>query len=525
MDADGDGKRLHIRSKVQAAMEMKIEDLFIAQGPPQAKKRKSNTLDDCPSKLHARNIDYSLEETLDSNEEEDPVRAGDGEGKGRKRKEDEEGGKTKENRGEKSKDNGDKGKGGDCIGGHCELFRKKDQCYQGSKEGFRGNLRDVEWKDKTKGKIAETTADLGSPSPPVSPQLATRLNDSGIQLSEAETEDDIESICSVVCGGVDGDEKRSTSIRPAGKALEEPPTCLVKTEVCIEEPCCKSYFAVSEQETTREISRRMVTKNLCDSSVERQDKWCETEDGWGSRSLVPLADDEATCLSSLECLRNQCYDLALSLGSEVVSDRETRSRLLPDTKSTGMDLLQESRSDMMEKFERDKQSLMVRQPSGEIHRSMARPQRMTDRLALGNSPSQVRGKGVEQNRSTLVGKAGRDLESSSCSSSDDNEDYDESEGSHDCESYDASKGNMLVLEAAVALETERARFLRERTLGIGQASRLLADVSSSHHDAEERRIFSSGVPSRKPSYHKGINYYYYYYYYYYYLLELDVIQL
>uniref|UniRef100_UPI00358FB82D myelin transcription factor 1-like protein n=1 Tax=Myxine glutinosa TaxID=7769 RepID=UPI00358FB82D len=573
MDADGDGKRLHIRSKVQDPMEIKIEDLFIcpradyditgntmekqerhrrirhgdtdqalylsAQGPPQAKKHKSNSLEDCPSKLHARTIDYGLEETLDSNEEEDSVRAGDGELKNWKRQEDVEGDKNKESRREKSKDNGDKGKGGDCIGVHCELIWKIEQCSQGSKEGFRENIRDVEWKDKTKGpegetellrmptprgnshdnsasyqeliaksllnlgKIAETTADLGSPSPPASPQLATQLNDSGIQLSEAETDDNIESICPVVCGG-GGDEKRSTSIRPAGKALEEPRTCLVKTEVCPEEPCYKTYFAVGEQETTREIDRRTTTKHLCDSSVERQDKWCESGDGWASRSLVPLADDEATCLSSLECLRNQCYDLALSLGSEVVSDRETRPRLLPDTKSAGMDLLQESRSDMREIFERDKQSLMVRQPSGEIHRSMARTQRMTERLALGNSQSQVRGKGVEQSRCTLGGKAGRELESSSSSSFDDNEDYDESEGSHDCESYDASKGNMSVLEAAVALETERARFLRERTLGIGQASRLLADVSTSHHEAKERRTFSSGGPSRKPSYHKDM---------------------
>ncbi|XP_051880207.1 myelin transcription factor 1-like protein isoform X7 [Pristis pectinata] len=173
--------------------------------------------------------------------------------------------------------------------------------------------------------------------------------------------------------------------------------------------------------------------------------------------------DEAVCLSSLECLRNQCFDLARKLSE---SQHEERNQ-------------QHHFSDCQQNRPDDD---VTRRMSDRNYSDMVNLMKLEEQL----SPrSRAFPSGVKEEDSH-----DRDDDTGSVKS-------DRSE-----EVFDMTKGNLTLLEKAIALETERAKAMREK-MAMEAAKRDTSEQIPRHHVGDDKKSRSSDGHVKKPYYPKA----------------------
>ncbi|XP_043926261.1 myelin transcription factor 1-like protein isoform X3 [Protopterus annectens] len=177
-------------------------------------------------------------------------------------------------------------------------------------------------------------------------------------------------------------------------------------------------------------------------------------------------NDEEVCLSSLECLRNQCFDLARKL-SETSQQERNQQQHMHNHQQIRQD------DDLRRKSPEQNYSDMVNLMKLEEQLS---PQSRTF-VSCGKEDSYI----------------DRDDDTTSITS-------DRSE-----EVFDMTKGNLSLLEKAIALETERANAMRDK-MSMEHARRdslrLHDESMPGHHYGEERRHKPHDGHIKKPYYHK-----------------------
>jgi len=189
--------------------------------------------------------------------------------------------------------------------------------------------------------------------------------------------------------------------------------------------------------------------------------------------------DEEVCLSSLECLRNQCFDLARKLSETKSTDRNGPSQ--QNHFSCG-----------------DPNQQAQHHGYGEFHHSQDRNYSDMDNLMKLEEQLSPRSKtfascAQDNNRyhSNL-----RDFDEDTASVTSDRSE----------EVFDMTKGNLSLLEKAIALESERAKAMRDKMAA--EAARR-DGVRYSHEDHGPRHGYGVERKARlpdgmkKPFYHKG----------------------
>uniref|UniRef100_A0AAZ3P225 Myelin transcription factor 1 domain-containing protein n=1 Tax=Oncorhynchus tshawytscha TaxID=74940 RepID=A0AAZ3P225_ONCTS len=164
--------------------------------------------------------------------------------------------------------------------------------------------------------------------------------------------------------------------------------------------------------------------------------------------------EEEVCLSSLECLRNQCFDLARKLSETSPSDRLGHPGLQHHQHQTGHHHHQRSYSDMVNLMKLEEQ----------------------------------------------LSPASRGGYSASCHQ-DGDEDTTSVASDRSDEAFDMTKGNLSLLEKAIAMESERAKVMRDRMASEGHHMVARRDNHHHHHHGEHSPRQSSGAEERKSRMH------------------------
>ncbi|XP_047677797.1 myelin transcription factor 1-like protein isoform X1 [Tachysurus fulvidraco] len=186
--------------------------------------------------------------------------------------------------------------------------------------------------------------------------------------------------------------------------------------------------------------------------------------------------DEEVCLSSLECLRNQCFDLA---------------RKLSETKPTEhLSHIQEGHQD----------TLLHQDMYGECHQQQHSEER---RILERNYSDMVNLMKLEEQlspRSKALSSCAREYDTYR------DEDTTSITSDRSDDGFDMTKGNLSLLEKAIALESERAKAMRDK-MASEAARRDRLQLHEENHGlrlscAEERkaRLHHDGL--KKPYYHK-----------------------
>ncbi|XP_072263684.1 myelin transcription factor 1-like protein isoform X7 [Pyxicephalus adspersus] len=207
----------------------------------------------------------------------------------------------------------------------------------------------------------------------------------------------------------------------------------------------RNYVDNSSQEDSRNMNYLTLGKPMNNGHAEK---------------MVEESDEEV-CLSSLECLRNQCFDLARKL-SETNSHDRIQQQNMPRAEEDYSDRIPDRNySDMM--------NLM----------------RLEEQLSPRSRTFSSCAKEDECNE--------RDDDTTSITS-------DRSE-----EVFDMTKGNLTLLEKAIALESERAKAMRDKmAMEAGRRDmRACDDPTMRHHlSGEDRRPKSNDCHVKKPCYTK-----------------------
>ncbi|XP_024901551.1 myelin transcription factor 1-like protein [Pteropus alecto] len=210
----------------------------------------------------------------------------------------------------------------------------------------------------------------------------------------------------------------------------------------------RSYADTASPQDNRNVSYVMLGKPVNNGLVEK----------------MAEESDEEVCLSSLECLRNQCFDLARKLSETSPQDRSqqqslgARQHARPDDDFSGR-TPDRNYSDMMNLMRLEEQL----SPRSRTFSSCAKED----------------------------GYHERDDDTASVTS-------DRSE-----EVFDMTKGNLTLLEKAIALETERAKAMREKMAleaGRRDSVRPYEEPSPRQLPGEERKPKSSDSHVKKPYY-------------------------
>ncbi|KAM4695472.1 myelin transcription factor 1-like protein isoform 5-T5 [Discoglossus pictus] len=183
-----------------------------------------------------------------------------------------------------------------------------------------------------------------------------------------------------------------------------------------------------------------------------------------SEKMVEESDEEV-CLSSLECLRNQCFDLARKLSETNSHDRSQQ------------------------------QNMIMRGPRQDEDYCDRTPERnYSDMMNLMRLEEQL---------------SPRSRTFSSCAKEDDYNERDDDTTSitsdRSEEVFDMTKGNLSLLEKAIALESERAKAMRDKMAmeaGRRDSMRPCEDPTMRHLSGEERRPKSNDGHVKKPCYTK-----------------------
>lgn len=177
--------------------------------------------------------------------------------------------------------------------------------------------------------------------------------------------------------------------------------------------------------------------------------------------------DEEVCLSSLECLRNQCFDLARKLSES--SPQERGAPQAPGARPHG----------------RPEDDFAGRTPD-RSYSDMMNLMRLEEQLSPRSRTFSSCAK--------EDGCAERDDDTASVAS-------DRSE-----EVFDMTKGNLTLLEKAIALETERAKAMREKMAveaGRRDSARSYEEQSPRPLPGDERKPKPGDSHVKKPYYGKG----------------------
>ncbi|XP_066241909.1 myelin transcription factor 1-like protein isoform X5 [Saccopteryx leptura] len=210
----------------------------------------------------------------------------------------------------------------------------------------------------------------------------------------------------------------------------------------------RSYTDSMSQQDSRNMNYVMLGKPMNNGLVEK---------------LVEESDEEA-CLSSLECLRNQCFDLARKLSETNPQDRNPQQSL------------------SMRPHARPEDDFSGRTPDRN-YSDMMNLMRLEEQLSPRSRTfsSCAKEDGYHE----------RDDDTTSVTS-------DRSE-----EVFDMTKGNLTLLEKAIALETERAKAMREKMAveaGRRDGMRSYEEQSPRPLPGEERKPKSSDSHVKKPYY-------------------------
>ncbi|KAB1266866.1 Myelin transcription factor 1-like protein [Camelus dromedarius] len=188
--------------------------------------------------------------------------------------------------------------------------------------------------------------------------------------------------------------------------------------------------------------------------------------GGGLAEKLAEERDEEACLSSLECLRNQCFDLARKLSETAPQDR-------PAPPNPGLRPLGRQEDDFPGRTPDRSYSDMVN--------LMRLEEQLSPRSRTFSSCARE------------DGYRGGDDDAASVNS-------DRSE-----EVFDMTKGNLTLLEKAIALETERAKAMREKMAleaGRRDSMRSYEDQSPRPLPGEERKPKAGDSHVKKPYYGK-----------------------
>ncbi|KAM4040660.1 myelin transcription factor 1-like protein isoform 8-T10 [Anomaloglossus baeobatrachus] len=213
----------------------------------------------------------------------------------------------------------------------------------------------------------------------------------------------------------------------------------------------RNYMDHSSHEDTRNMNYLMLGKPTNNGHAEK---------------MVEESDEEV-CLSSLECLRNQCFDLARKL-SETSSDRNQQ------------------------------QCMGMRMPRADEDYSDRMPDRnYSDMMNLMRLEEQL---------------SPRSRTFSSCAKEDDFIERDDDTTSitsdRSEEVFDMTKGNLTLLEKAIALESERAKAMRDKMAmeaGRRDSMRVCDEHTMRHLSGEDRRPKSHDGHVKKPCYTKDLS--------------------
>ncbi|XP_054678308.1 myelin transcription factor 1-like protein isoform X12 [Grus americana] len=176
--------------------------------------------------------------------------------------------------------------------------------------------------------------------------------------------------------------------------------------------------------------------------------------------------DEEVCLSSLECLRNQCFDLARKLSETNPQERNQQQNM-----NTRQHVRQED----------DFQGRTPDRNYSDMMNLMRLEEQLSPRSRTFSSCAKE------------DGCHERDDDTTSITS-------DRSE-----EVFDMTKGNLTLLEKAIALETERAKAMREKMAveaGRRDNMRSFEEQSPRHLSGDDRKPKPSDVHVKKPYYGK-----------------------
>lgn len=177
--------------------------------------------------------------------------------------------------------------------------------------------------------------------------------------------------------------------------------------------------------------------------------------------------DEEVCLSSLECLRNQCFDLARKLSETNPQDRS------------------QQQSVNIRQHVRQEDDFAGRTPDrnySDMMNLMRLEEQLSPRSRTFSSCAKEDGYHERDDDTTSVNS-------------------DRSE-----EVFDMTKGNLTLLEKAIALETERAKAMRDKMAmeaGRRDNVRSYEEQSPRQLPGEERKPKSSDSHVKKPYYGKG----------------------
>ncbi|XP_075454390.1 myelin transcription factor 1-like protein isoform X3 [Ascaphus truei] len=211
----------------------------------------------------------------------------------------------------------------------------------------------------------------------------------------------------------------------------------------------RNYVDNASQEDTRNMNFVMLGKPTNNGHAE---------------NMVEESDEEV-CLSSLECLRNQCFDLARKLSETNSHDRSQQQN-------------------MIMRLPRQNDDFSDRTPDRN-YSDMMNLMRLEEQLSPRSRTFSSCAKEDEFNE--------RDDDTTSITS-------DRSE-----EVFDMTKGNLTLLEKAIALESERAKAMRDKMAmeaGRRDIMRSCEEQSMRHLSGEERRTKSSDGHIKKPYYTK-----------------------
>nr|XP_020442613.1 LOW QUALITY PROTEIN: myelin transcription factor 1-like protein [Monopterus albus] len=191
--------------------------------------------------------------------------------------------------------------------------------------------------------------------------------------------------------------------------------------------------------------------------------------------------EEEVCLSSLECLRNQCFDLAQKLSETQPSDRPALHGLHHQLQNPTDQQL----AHHLNRYD------SCQQGAPEEPRSLERS--YSDMVNLMKLEEQL-------------SPASRGYPTS-CSQEGD-EDTTSVASDHSDETFDMAKGNLSLLEKAIALESERAKVMRDRMASEHMVPRRDHHLHRSHGEHSPR--LSSAAEDRKSRmHHDGLKRAYY----------------
>ncbi|XP_055015232.1 myelin transcription factor 1-like protein [Boleophthalmus pectinirostris] len=197
--------------------------------------------------------------------------------------------------------------------------------------------------------------------------------------------------------------------------------------------------------------------------------------------------DEEVCLSSLECLRNQCFDLARKLSETKTADRNGSSQ---QNHFTCEDANQQSHHQGYANYHHNPE---------DRHRTLDRNYSDMDNLMKLEEQLSPRSKTFAScAQEERYHPNHRDFDEDTASVTSDRSE----------EVFDMTKGNLSLLEKAIALESERAKAMRDKMAA--EAARR-EGVRYSHEDhgprhgygVERKARLPDGI--KKPFYHKDVS--------------------